>query len=248
VSRGARTAAISAQSVLCLLLVTACSGEDRPVADGASSVSPQPTEDEASVQAGLPDYASSVRPVSAAVASRMSSSHRVGCPVSLDDLRYVRVRFVGFDGETHTGELVVHRRYASDLTGVFRELYDARFPIERMRLIDVYDGDDDASMAAGNTSAYNCRNVAGTDRWSEHAFGRALDINPVQNPYVQGRDVAPPAGSRFAHLDRSPGARVPRGVIVEGDVVVRAFADIGWEWGGHWRSSKDYQHFSADGG
>jgi poly-gamma-glutamate synthesis protein (capsule biosynthesis protein) len=235
-------------ALLCLLLVTACSGQDRPAPGGAPASTPQPTEHEASVRGGLPEYAASVRPVTGAVGSRMTASHHVGCPVALDALRYVRVRYVGFDELAHTGELVVHRRYAHALTDVFRDLYDARFPIERMQLVDEYDGDDDASMAAGNTSAYNCRSVAGTDRWSDHAFGRAVDINPRQNPYVQGTDVAPPAARRFAHLDRSRGARVPRGVITDDDVVVRAFAGIGWEWGGHWRSSKDYQHFSATGG
>ena len=160
----------------------------------------------------------------------------------------MRLSYWGFDGRPHEGTLVVHRRVASDVVAVFRRLYEARFPVRRMQPVSAYRGSDDASMAANNTSAYNCRNVAGTDRWSDHAFGRAIDINPVQNPYVQGQDVAPPAGRGFAHLDRSRGARVPRGVVTDGDVVVRAFADIGWEWGGHWRSSKDYQHFSADGG
>ena len=158
------------------------------------------------------------------------------------------MRFLGFDGQPHQGEMVVHRRYARDVTEVFRTLYEARFPIERMELVDAYAGDDDASMAANNTSAYNCRNVAGTDRWSNHAFGGAIDINPVQNPYVQGDSVDPPAGQAYARLDRSAGADVPRGVVHDDDVVVRAFAGIGWEWGGDWTSAKDYQHFSAAGG
>ena len=117
-----------------------------------------------------------------------------------------------------------------------------------MVLVDAYGGDDDRSMAADNTSGYNCRRVAGTDRWSDHAFGAAIDINPVQNPYVQPSGVAPPAGRRFATLDRRAGADVPAGVIHADDVVVRAFARIGWEWGGDWTSAKDYQHFSAAGG
>ena len=128
-SRGARTAAVlSARSVLCLLLVTACSEEDPPAADGAPAATPQPTEDQASVHAGLPEYTASVRPISAAVVSRMATSHHVGCPVALDDLRYVEVRYVGFDGEAHQGELVVQRRYAGDLTDVFRELLRRTLP------------------------------------------------------------------------------------------------------------------------
>jgi poly-gamma-glutamate synthesis protein (capsule biosynthesis protein) len=113
-----------------------------------------------------------------------------------------------------------------------------------MRLVDAYGGDDDRSMAADNTSGTNCRKVRGSRSWSDHAFGTAIDINPVQNPYVTGSRIAPPGSRRFATLDRSPGARVPEGVIRSDDVVVRAFAAIGWEWGGTW-SEPDFQHFSA---
>jgi hypothetical protein len=177
----------------------------------------------------------------------MRFSHRAGCPVALPDLRHLTVSHVGFDGEPRTGELVVHADVARQVVAVFGRLYDARWPIERMQLVDVHRGDDDRSMAANNTSAYNCRTVAGTSRWSEHAYGRAVDVNPVQNPYVQGSSVAPPAGAEYADVDRSNGAEVPRGVIRDGDVVVTAFRSIGWGWGGHWTGSKDYQHFSASG-
>jgi poly-gamma-glutamate synthesis protein (capsule biosynthesis protein) len=177
----------------------------------------------------------------------MRWSHRDGCPVPLDDLRYLRVSYVGFDGDARTGDLVVHREVADDVVSVFRRLYAARWPIARMRLVDAYRGDDDLSMAADNTSAYNCRRVAGSTSWSEHAFGKAIDLNPVQNPYVRSGSVDPPEGRRYADLDRSAGAPANPGVVREGDVVVRAFAEIGWEWGGNWASSKDYQHFSLSG-
>jgi poly-gamma-glutamate synthesis protein (capsule biosynthesis protein) len=229
-----------------VLLVTGCSGQDRPVAEPAAGIGTP--ESGVTFHDVLPDYTASVQRIGPDVAGRMTGSHHAGCPVPLDRLRYVNVRYLGLDGRAHLGELVVHQRYARDISEVFGTLYRARFPIERMQLVDDYGGDDDVSMAADNTSAYNCRTVAGTDRWSNHAFGAAIDINPVLNPYVQGEAVDPPAGARFAHLDRSAGARVDRGVITDGDVVVRAFAGIGWEWGGHWRSSKDYQHFAAGGG
>jgi poly-gamma-glutamate synthesis protein (capsule biosynthesis protein) len=116
-----------------------------------------------------------------------------------------------------------------------------------MRLVDDYRGDDDRSMAANNTSAYNCRRVAGSDSWSAHAYGAAIDINPVQNPYLDGTSISPPAGQRFAALDRSRRAHLPAGTIREPGVVVRAFAGIGWRWGGAWEASPDYQHFSASG-
>ncbi len=144
--------------------------------------------------------------------------------------------------------MVIHRDHAQDVAEAFEQLYDARWPIRRMRLVDDYAGDDDRSMAANNTSGYNCRRVAGGDSWSAHAYGSAIDVNPLQNPYVTSTSIAPPAGRRFADVDRAATAAVPLGVIREGDVVVRAFDDIGWEWGGDWAGAKDYQHFSASGG
>ena len=153
---------------------------------------------------------------------------------------------VGFDGRSHVGELVVAAAYARDVVGVFRKLYDARWPIRRMRLVDAYGGDDDRSMAADNTSGFNCRRVKDSKKWSDHAFGAAIDVNPVQNPYLTGSSVAPPGGRRYAALDRSAGAELPAGTIGSDDVVVRAFAAIGWEWGGSW-AEPDFQHFSASG-
>jgi poly-gamma-glutamate synthesis protein (capsule biosynthesis protein) len=177
----------------------------------------------------------------------MRYSHGPGCPVPLKDLRYLRLPYVGFDGRVRSGEMVVHKDFAEEVTEVFERLYDTRWPIRRMRLVDDYWGDDERSMAANNTSGYNCRRVAGSHAWSAHAYGAAIDINPVQNPYVIGSSVWPPAGRRFVAIDRSGLTRVPPGVIRAGDVVVQSFTRIGWEWGGEWSTSKDYQHFSTDG-
>jgi poly-gamma-glutamate synthesis protein (capsule biosynthesis protein) len=157
------------------------------------------------------------------------------------------MRFVGFDDKVHLGEMVVRKDDADAVTDVFERLYDARWPIRRMRLIDDYRGDDNRSMSANNTSGYNCRRVAGSDAWSAHAYGAAIDINPVQNPYVNGTAIGPPAGRQFAAIDRSAHANLPAGAIRTGGVVVDAFARIGWDWGGAWSTSKDYQHFSASG-
>ncbi|GIU85846.1 MAG: hypothetical protein KatS3mg009_0361 [Acidimicrobiia bacterium] len=188
-------------------------------------------------------YRDSVRTIDAALAARMTpTSWRAGCPVPLAALRHLTVRHWGFDGLARTGELVVHADAADAMRRVMRSLWDAHFPIERMRLVDDYGGSDDASMAANNTSAFNCRFVSGSGRWSEHAYGRAIDVNPVQNPYVAGGRVSPPAGALY--LDRSVPAL---GMIRDGDAVVQAFAAVGWGWGGHFRSVKDYQHFSATG-
>jgi hypothetical protein len=175
---------------------------------------------------------------------RMSGvSWRPGCPVGLADLRLLKVRHWGFDGEVHRGRLVVHRDSARALLAVMRHLFELRFPIRQMRLVDAYGASDRRSMAADNTSAFNCRFVAGSPGvWSEHAYGRAIDVNPVENPYVAGGYVSPPAGAAFA--DRS---RHRRGMIHRRGPVVRAFAAAEWKWGGNWSGVKDYQHFSASG-
>jgi poly-gamma-glutamate synthesis protein (capsule biosynthesis protein) len=193
----------------------------------------------------LPAYSWSERRLGPLLRQRMRFSHHPGCPVPLTDLRYLQMSYIGFDGRAHIGEMVVHKDYAGQIATVFGRLYDARWPIGRMRLVDDYGGSDNRSMAANNTSGFNCRRVAGRPAWSAHAYGAAIDINPVQNPDMTGASVAPRAGRRFAATDRSADAHPPPGVITAAGPVVRAFARIGWEWGGGWSARKDYQHFSA---
>jgi hypothetical protein len=171
-----------------------------------------------------------------------SGSWRAAVPVALEELRLLRLSFWGFDGAAHTGSLVVDGVWADDLRTVFQTLYDARFPIRSVNLIEDYAASDERSMAADNTSAFNGRYVSGTTVWSMHAYGLAIDINPIENPWVHGDDVSPAAGRSY--VDRSLNAP---GMIHSWDVVVRAFASIGWEWGGNWKGSKDYQHFSSNG-
>jgi hypothetical protein len=208
-----------------------------PVPTTASPPAPAPVP--TATPAG---FAGSVAPIDEATAARMTSSWRPGCPVGLSDLRLVRLTHWGFDGQARPGELVVHRQQADRILGVFAALFEARFPMEQVRLIDEFGGDDDRSMSANNTSGFNCRYVAGTRRWSQHAFGRAIDVNPVQNPYVTGREVRPPEGAPYVRRDPA----VP-GLITAGSPAVAAFARAGWPWGGRWRSP-DYQHFSSTGG
>jgi D-alanyl-D-alanine carboxypeptidase/RTX calcium-binding nonapeptide repeat (4 copies) len=174
---------------------------------------------------------------------RGSSWHR-GCPVGLGALRVLRMRhWTMANRDVHRGLLVVHRDAAADVLRAMRAVFEHRFPIRRMKLVDRYGASDLRSMNADNTSAFNCRFVAGTNQWSQHAFGRAIDINPIENPYVTGSGHVSPRAGR-AYVDRS--RRAP-GMIHDGDAVVRAFARVGWGWGGHWSSVKDYQHFSANG-
>jgi D-alanyl-D-alanine carboxypeptidase len=193
--------------------------------------------------APLPEFRAVVRAVSPAERAQMTPSvWRPSCPVGPSSLRHLSLPFVGLDGRPRRGALVVHHSAARDVVTVFRALYRARFPIRRMRPIQAYGGDDFASIEADNTSAFNCRAATGSSRWSEHAYGRAIDINPIENPYVSGGRTSHRASVPF--LDRSP-ARP--GMAVEGGVLVEAFDAVGWGWGGRWSSIKDYQHFSASG-
>ena len=175
-------------------------------------------------------------------AQDLYASWRPGCPVSVEQLRAIDVRHFGNDGAVHTGRLIVAANLADGMVDILHDLYDARFPIERMEPIDVYGGDDMRSIKANNTSAFNCRAVTGGTGWSEHAYGRAIDVNPFVNPYVKGSTVLPPEAAPYT--DRS---RRDPGMIHSDDAVVRAFAARGWSWGGYWSSLKDYQHFSTSG-
>jgi hypothetical protein len=162
--------------------------------------------------------------------------------VGVESLRLVEVSHWGYDGQAHQGTLVVAADLADTMVDIMAVLFDARFPIERMEPVEAYKGDDDASMAANNTSAFNCRPVTGGSRWSDHSYGVAIDINPLVNPYVRRDQVSPPAGAPY--VDRTTDAP---GMIHESDVVVDTFAEHGWIWGGTWSFPKDYQHFSTTG-
>ncbi|WP_214110488.1 M15 family metallopeptidase [Acrocarpospora catenulata] len=170
-------------------------------------------------------------------------SWREGCPVGLDDLRMVTMTYWGFDQKPHTGQMVLNASVAEPVASVFHRLYDYRYPIRQMKPVDVYKGDDYASIDADNTSAFNCRAATGSTHWSQHAYGYAVDLNPLENPYVE-------ADGSNAHRNADAYVKRPLkkpGVINAGDRVVRAFADIGWGWGGDWSGIKDYQHFSKSG-
>jgi D-alanyl-D-alanine carboxypeptidase-like protein len=189
-------------------------------------------------------FQSAVSRIPADVRERVvgSSWHR-GCPVPLRRLRYVRVSIHKFDGSKRQGRLIIHRSQAHKIVKVMHKLWRADYPIRRMRLVDAYGARDRRSMKADNTSAFNCRYVAGTSSWSMHAYGKAIDLNPVENPYVSGGHVSPKNGTKYA--DRC----CHRAIVHAGDKVVRAFASVGWGWGGYWSGgTKDYQHFSTTGG
>jgi hypothetical protein len=206
------------------------------------------------VGSGLAASASSIRPLTSAERQAVVQAHEyhTGCPVNLSQLRLLTVRYHGFDGRAHWGQLVVNARVASDLSRVFEKLYAMRFPIRHMQFGDTYgslknlpkDRDFTASFECRQASASPCTGATTnktTGSWSMHAYGEAIDLNPVENPYVgcgMTRDK-----TALSYLQRS---NVRRGMVTP--AVVAAFASIGWGWGGSWSgSTKDYMHFSANG-
>ncbi len=162
--------------------------------------------------------------------------------ITYDDLRYLSVLYVDFEGNTQKGEIICNKAIAQDLVEIFKELYDNEYQIDKIRLIDEYGGDDDLSCDDNNTSCFNYRVVGGTDSLSKHALGLAIDINPFQNPYItypNGVERISPVGSE-PYADRASG--LPH-MILEGDLCYNLFIERGFTWGGHWKTLKDYQHF-----
>ncbi|MGE2717948.1 M15 family metallopeptidase [Mycolicibacterium litorale] len=178
--------------------------------------------------------------VTTVTAADLGATWRPGCPLGPERLRRVELNFLGFDGATHRGALVVHEDLVGPVIEVFDELHRIRYPITKMQTVDRYPGaEDELSMADNNTSAFNCRGIPGSASWSYHAYGRAIDLNPLLNPYI-GRSGAVEPANAGPYVDR---ARTDPGILHAGDRAVLAFTDRGWDWGGDWRTPKDYQHF-----
>lgn len=202
-----------------------------------------PTVDRLPPPPGGAPYRSTSAPIDEAVAARIGTTWQPGCPVPLSDLRHLTMSFWGFDDRPHTGELVVHARVADDVRKVFGRLFDARFPIEEMRIVEPADLAAEPTGDGNTTAAFVCRPIRGsTTTFSAHSYGLAVDVNPFQNPYEKGDSVLPELAS--AYLDRSWSRP---GMIKKGDVVTKAFASIGWTWAGTWTTTKDTMHFSENG-
>ncbi len=215
-------------AVAATMVLTQCANPPQPLAPVASPA----------ITTVVPP---SVHPVTAA---ELGASWHPGCPVGPEQLRRVELTYEGFDGTPHRGELVVHQDRVVEVQQVFAELYRMHVPISKMQLPQNYpDAQDELSMEDDNTSAFNCRGIPGSSNWSQHAYGRAVDINPLQNPSVhQDRWLEPSTAERYR--DRG---RTDAGMLHDGDAVVRLFTDRGWTWGGHWRNPTDYQHFELPG-
>jgi len=255
-----RRSAVAIVSLVALLVgVTACQPEQVQALRAAKGLPPLPHDEAVRVarfftlieqeKARRDRFVGTISPVSV---QRLGLTWRPGCPVDPADLRLLRLSFWGMDGGEHVGELIVHAAIAQRMVGVFRTLWDEKFPIHRMdtadRFVDASDfGPDGVYLdrpptpdTVNTTSGFFCRPVTGGGTWSQHSYGLAVDINPVQNPYVRGPVVVPSNGQ----VGRDPA--VP-GTITAGDVVVRAMRSAGMTWGGTWTSLKDWMHFSLNG-
>lgn len=169
-------------------------------------------------------------------------SFKEGSTVPRENLVYLRMLYYGFDEQSHVGEMIVSKEVASDVLAIFSQLYAQDYPIEKMRLIDDYDGDDEASMADNNTCGFNYRNISHSEQLSNHSYGKAIDVNPLYNPYVKtvnGVEICEPINAT-EYIDRSKSFPYK---ITSDDLCCRLFKEYGFTWGGDWNNSKDYQHF-----
>ena len=171
-------------------------------------------------------------------------SYKDDCTVPVSDLRYLHVLHIGFDGESHEGEIICNKYIANDLLVIFEELYEAKYPIEKIRLVDEYDADDEKSMADNNSSSFNFRFISYTKKISKHGYGLAMDINTLYNPYVKtvnGTLSVEPANAS-EYVDRTKAFPYK---IDKSDLAYKLFKEHGFQWGGAWKNSKDYQHFEV---
>ena len=229
------------RSVAALAVMTAasvvpvqCTAAPPPPAAG-----PPPTP-AASPPASAPPAPTDPPTIDPVTAAELGASWRPGCPLGPEQLRRVGVDHIGFDGQTHRGQLIVHEELVSQAITIFEQLYQLRYPIEKIRTVDQYPAaSDELQMEDNNSSAFRCRDIPGTGRWSWHAYGRAIDVNPLLNPYIGAPGAFQPKNAA-AYLDRS---RTDPGLLHSTDPAVHVFTDRGWQWGGYWRSPIDYMHF-----
>jgi hypothetical protein len=208
------------------------------IATTTTSTTVAPTTTTTTTTTTLPPvFAYSVEPVTDDV---VWASWREDCPLHFSDLLLLTLTYWDFDGEVAAGQLAINAAVAEDVITAFEGLFEIGFPIERLQLVDD-DGDDKAAMAANVTSGFNCRYVDGTDRWSNHAFGLAVDINPLINPWAREDNVLPLEGEPYTNRELD----LP-GMINLGDQAITVFQEVGWTWGGTWQSA-DYMHFSKPG-
>ncbi len=193
------------------------------------------------------EFHASVHSITPDVKQRMlqGNSWRKGCPVSLKDLRYIRMTYRDFNGRDARGEMIVHKDVASEVTEIFKELYGIGYPIRKMKLVSDYKGSDWQSIEADNTSAFNCRKATGSKHWSKHSYGKAIDLNSIENPYIsRSGHISHKASQRYRKRVHKNHSSADKAVLLKNDKAVHIFKKYGWKWGGDWSGVKDYQHFS----
>ena len=190
---------------------------------------------------------STITTITPAIKERMiqGNSWHKGCPVGLQDLRYLRIKYLNFEGETKLGEMIVHKEVADEVVEIFHELYTIAYPIHKMKLVSDYKGNDWQSIEADNTSAFNCRKATGSKHWSKHSYGKAIDLNSIENPYISrsGR-IAHKASLQYRKRVHQQDTVADKAVLLKNDKATKIFKKYSWKWGGDWSGVKDYQHFS----
>ncbi len=184
--------------------------------------------------------------IDARLKARMIQGHswHKGCPVALQDLRYLRIKYLGFDKQRHMGEMVVHKDVADEVVHIFDALYTIGYPIHKMKLVSYYKANDWQSIEADNTSAFNCRNATGSKKWSKHSYGKAIDLNSIENPYVsRSGHIAHKASLKYAQRKHKVDTPADKALLLKHDKATQIFKKYGWKWGGDWHGVKDYQHF-----
>ncbi len=192
-------------------------------------------------------FESEVSQITTKIEQRMlkGNSWKKGCPVALKDLRYLRIKYIDFNDEEKMGEMIVHKDVSAEVTKIFEALYDANYPIHKMRLVSDYKGSDWQSIEADNTSAFNCRKATGSKKFSKHSYGKAIDINPIENPYIfRSGKSSHKASKPYLKRKRTSDSVSQRAMLLPYDKATQIFKKHGWKWGGDWSSVKDYQHFS----
>jgi poly-gamma-glutamate synthesis protein (capsule biosynthesis protein) len=191
-------------------------------------------------------YSATISNITPTIKSKMIKGHsyHYGCPVSLDKLRYLNITYRDFEGRDRVGELIVHQDIALDTIRVFQRLYEIGYPIRDMRLVSDFGGNDWQSIEADNTSAFNCRNATGTKHFSKHAYGKAIDINPLENPYISRKGhISHRASLKFRKRVHTKNSSEDKAIIKNGDKALEIFKMYHFQWGGEWHRVKDYQHF-----
>jgi poly-gamma-glutamate synthesis protein (capsule biosynthesis protein) len=193
------------------------------------------------------EFNSNISKITPDIKKRMidGNSWREGCPVALSDLRYIEVDHLDFTDNISRGEIIVHKDVAEDVVSIFEELFNMNYAINQMHLVSDFNGNDWKSIEADNTSAFNCRNATGSKKWSKHSYGKAIDINPIANPYISKKGhISHKASQKYRkRVHKNLSNLEDRALLLKNDPATKAFKSYGWRWGGDWRTIKDYQHF-----